>query len=75
MPATDKLDARSLSQLLIETLKDASIDTTAMISQWYVGASCMSGNRGGVQRLIQQALNKALPCVHCYNHNLYFSGD
>ena len=71
MPATVKLDARSLSQLRIETLKDALINTTAMISQCYDGGtSCTSGDRGRVQKLIQQALNEEIPYVHCYKQHL-----
>lgn len=31
----------------------------------------MSGLHGGVQKKIQDALNKEIPYIHCYNHQLH----
>ena len=60
-----------IDELASMITEGVSSDTTAMISQCYDGASCRSGDRAGVQRLIHQALNKEIPCVHCYNHKLH----
>ena len=31
----------------------------------------MSGNQGGVQKILQDSLKKQIPYVHCYNHKLH----
>ena len=42
-----------------------------MISQCYDCASVMSGTKWGVQKLIQQRLNKEIHYVHFFNHILH----
>ena len=41
----------------------------SIISQVYDGASLMSGEHGGVQKLLQQKLDREIQYVHCYNHH------
>ena len=41
------------------------------MSQCYDGASVMRGDKGGVQRLIQNELGREIPYVHCFNHRLH----
>ena len=41
-----------------------------MISQCYDGAAVMWGRYGGVQKKIQETLNKCIPYVYCFNHQL-----
>lgn len=44
-----------------------------MISQCYDGASVMSGNDRGVQRILQNKLGRTVPYVHCFNHRLHLT--
>lgn len=69
--STEELNAEALSDVIIGALEEYEIDTSKMLSQCYDGASCMSGNRGGVQRLIQNRLGRQIPYVHCKNHRLH----
>ena len=71
MPHTEKLDAASMTTVILDTLRNASLDTSHIISQCYDGASCMSGDKGGVQRLIQERTGRLIPYVHCFNHRLH----
>ena len=41
------------------------------MSQCCDGASVMRGDKGGVQRLIQNELGREIPYVHCFNHRLH----
>ena len=67
MPKADKLDAPSLCTLLLNTLRDSGLDPSQILSQCYDGANVMSGNQGGVQKILQDSLKKQIPYVHCYN--------
>lgn len=68
---TDQLDAKSIACLLLDELKKFGLDTSRMISQCYDGCRTMSGEHGGVQRLIQNELGREIPYVHCHNHRLH----
>ena len=67
----EKLDAEYLSNLILETLKQHDIKFGNMLSQCYDGAAVMSGDKGGIQTLIQQKLNRKIPYLHCFNHQLH----
>lgn len=69
--STEKLDAKALTDVLLDSLDELEVDTSKMLSQCYDGASSMSGDRGGVQRLIQNTLHREIPYVHCNNHKLH----
>ena len=71
MPETQELDAASLAKLLLKTLHDTGINIDYIMSQCYDGASVMRGDKGGVQRLIQNELGREIPYVHCFNHRLH----
>lgn len=69
--STEKLDANSLTDVLLAALAEWKLDPTNIVSQCYDGASCMSGEHGGVQKILQNRLNKTIPYVHCKNHRLH----
>ena len=71
MPETQELDAASLAKLLLKSLHDTGINIDYIMSQCYDGTSVMRGDKGGVQRLIQNELGREIPYVHCFNHRLH----
>ncbi|KAI2658679.1 Zinc finger MYM-type protein 1 [Labeo rohita] len=73
MLTTDKCDALSLSNMVLEELADVGLDTGKILSQCYDGASVMSGREGGMQKLIQNKLNSEVPYIHCFNHQLHLA--
>ncbi|KAL4122264.1 hypothetical protein QTP88_014630 [Uroleucon formosanum] len=58
-------------QMTLDLLKSLNINTDYMLSQCYDDASVMSGTKGGVQALMQKRLDRIIPYVHCYNHQLH----
>jgi len=65
------VDMKAVDANSIEELKSHSVDPARILSQCYDGASVMSGSKGGVQKLLQEKLGKAIPYVHCLNHQLH----
>ena len=63
-------NAESLATYILSTLNKHKIDTSAIISQGYDGASVMSGCCTGVQQRIKQVAPQAV-YVHCYAHCFY----
>ncbi|KAJ4945995.1 hypothetical protein JOQ06_023673, partial [Pogonophryne albipinna] len=49
----------------------AGLTTDKILSQCYDGASVMSGKRGGVQKILQEKVEREVPYVHCFNHQLH----
>ena len=70
MLKADRLDAQSFCTLLLNTLRDSDLDLSQILCQCNDGATVMSGNQG-VQKILQDSLNKQIPYVHCYNHKLH----
>ncbi|XP_057662275.1 uncharacterized protein LOC130897444 [Diorhabda carinulata] len=68
---TEKLDAKTFTNMTLNILNDNGIDTKHLLSQCYDGASVMSGHKGGVAALIQKSLGRFIPYVHCFNHRLH----
>ncbi|XP_073730590.1 uncharacterized protein [Misgurnus anguillicaudatus] len=64
-------DARTLTDTILAELNKAGLNPSKILSQVYDGASLMSGKFGGVQKLLQEKLNKNIPYVHCLNHQLH----
>ncbi|XP_065917551.1 zinc finger MYM-type protein 1-like [Dysidea avara] len=62
-------NAESLAAHIISTLNEHKLDTSAIVSQGYDGASVMSGCCTGVQQRIKQVAPQAV-YVHCYAHCL-----
>ncbi len=71
MQTTDKCDAESLTNVVLDELSNAGLDANKILSQCYDGASVMSGREGGMQKLIQNKLNREVPYIHCFNHQLH----
>ncbi|KAK7603344.1 hypothetical protein V9T40_003346 [Parthenolecanium corni] len=65
------LTAEYLTNLILKTLNDNQVDTKKLLSQCYDGAAVMKGCRGGVQALLGEKLERAIPYVHCFNHQLH----
>ena len=63
--------AKSLTQLLLGELQNQRLDPAYILSQCYDGSSVMSGAKGGVQKILHDTLNRKIPYVHCYNHQLH----
>lgn len=68
---TDKFDAKSNAELILKCLKKYGLKVLFILSQCYDGASVMSGEHGGIQRIIQDELGRVIPYVHCFNHRLH----
>ncbi|KAG9283252.1 hypothetical protein AMEX_G2003 [Astyanax mexicanus] len=67
----DEGDAATLTDIIIGELTRAGLNPEKILSQVYDGASLMSGKHGEVQKLLQQKLDREIPYVHCYNHQLH----
>lgn len=68
---SENFGASALADVILEQLQSKGLDINNILSQCYDGAAVMSGCSGGVQRIIQDRLNKVVPYVHCYNHKLH----
>ncbi len=68
---TDKCDALSLNNTVLEELSGVGLDTNKILSQCYDGASVMSGREGDMQKYIQNKLNIEVPYIHCCNPQLH----
>lgn len=66
-----KFDALTNAEIILKVLKDNNLDLAHILSQCYDGANVMSGDEGGVQRIIQTLLKRLIPYVHCFNHRLH----
>lgn len=67
----DDLSAEATADVILSTMRTNGLDENKLISQCYDGASVMSGNKGGVQTIIQRELKRPIPYVHCFNHRLH----
>ena len=71
LATSEKLDARSLTNKLIEAIEKDGLTTDQILSQCYDGASVMSGKRGRVQKLMSDAAKRPIPYFHCFSHQLH----
>ena len=71
LPKTSKFDAASILKVMLKSLQDCGLETKHIFSQCYDGASVMAGKYGGVQKLLQEKLEKDIPYIHCLNHQLH----
>ncbi|KAM3877134.1 uncharacterized protein ACN63O_013827 [Diretmus argenteus] len=71
MYTSEKGDAETLTDVIIYELKKAGLSPNKILSQVYDGASLMSGRHGGVQKLLQKKLDRDIPYIHCFNHQLH----
>ena len=63
------LDAKSLTEYILGTLKKYQLDLGSLVSQGYDGASVMSGKFSGVQQRVMQIAPQAI-YIHCFAHIL-----
>ena len=63
------LNAESLTQYIVDTLKKHQLDPVCLVSQGYDGASVMSGRCSGVQERLKAFAPHAI-YIHCYAHVL-----
>lgn len=75
MATTKYCDALSLTNLVLTELTKVGLDTENILSQCYDGASVMSGKKGGMQKILQDKVNREVPYVHCFNHQLHLVVD
>lgn len=67
----DHGDAVTLTDTILGELTTAGLSPEKIISHVYDGALLMTGKHEGVQKLLQQKLDREIPYVHCYNHQLH----
>jgi len=65
-----RLDAQSLSTSLVTFLEQRKLSIKNCVGQAYDGASVMSGEFAGVQKLVREQSSYPCPYVHCYAHRL-----
>ena len=71
MATCDQFDAESLTDVVLNQISASGLKPSNILSQCYDGASVMAGCHGGVQKILQDRLEKTIPYVHCYNHRLH----
>ena len=68
----EKGNANSISSRILQCIDDVlpqPDDKKKLIAQCYDGANVMSGQQGGVQRIVRDKYTNAY-YVHCYAHQL-----
>lgn len=68
---TKFFDAAIQADLILKLLEDCDLSTQKLLSQCYDGAYVMSGDQGGIQRIVQEIVGRIIPYVHCFNHRLH----
>ena len=63
------LDAESLTEYIMDTLKSYHLNLDSIVSQAYDGTSVMSGRCAGVQKRVMEVVPQAV-YIHCFAHIL-----
>ena len=63
------LDAKSLTESIVDTLRKHELDLTCIVSQGYDGASVMSGHCTGVQTRLKEFAPRTI-YIYCHAHIL-----
>ena len=71
--STDLGDAKPTTDLILAKLTKAGLTFSKIRRQVYDGAFVMTGSCRGVQRLLKERENRAIPYSHCLNHLLHFA--
>ena len=71
LPKTSKFDAASILKVMLKSLQDCGLEAKHIFSQCYDEASVMAGKYDGVQKLLQEKLEKDILYIHCLNHQLH----
>jgi len=64
MSSTEKGDAETTSDLIVNELTKVELSTDKTLSKVHDVASVMSGKDGGVQKLLQKHVGRVVPYVH-----------
>ena len=65
----DRMDAKTISETLLDTVQKWGLDLTSLVAQGYDGAAVMSSSNNGVQSKIREKYPSAT-YVHCRSHVL-----
>jgi hypothetical protein len=64
--------AKEIFEFVRKTLEDdCGIGFDGLVSQAYDGASVMSGDKGGLQALVNDYCNRTISYIHCFCHRLH----
>ena len=64
--------AKDIFEFVRKTLEDdCGIGFDGLVSQAYDGASVMSGDKGGLQALVNDYCNRIISYIHCFCHRLH----
>lgn len=63
--------AKEIFKFVKETLEESGVGFDGLVSQAFDGANVMSGERGGVQALINAFCDRIVPYIHCFCHRLH----
>lgn len=72
LPLTEQ-DAPAILKAILSVLNDTGIGTDRLIAQTYDGASVMSGSSGGVRALLCEHVDRYVPYLHCFSHQLHLT--
>lgn len=65
----ERSDSDYITEKLLQAVKD--LDLQLLPAQCYDGASVMSGKHSRVQRRITDRVQRDVPYIHCFNHQLH----
>lgn len=66
------LSARGISEVIFKFLEASGVDTDKMLSQCHDGARVMSGEKGGMQMILQERFKRRVPYIHCFSHSFHY---
>ena len=66
-------NAKSIANAILNKLNTLTLNLSKIVCQSYDGTAVMSGCTGGVQKLISENLNRNIPYIHCFNHQLHLA--
>ena len=67
----DDRSAKGIFNFIKETLAEFEISVDGLVSQSFDGASVMSGNYNGLQRLVSDFCDRYILYVHCFLHKIH----
>ena len=71
-PSKDR-SSKGLVKLVTNSLEDVNISLDGLVSQYYDGASVMSGECGGFQALLNIHCDRFIVYIHCFRHRLHLA--
>ena len=67
----DDRSAKGIFNFIKETLAEFKISVDGLVSQSFDGASVMSGDYNGLQKLISDFCHRYILYVHCFLHKIH----